>query len=232
PLIVFDAEGEIPNMPDHGHGEAHAEAPAQPEDKMEPGCDIGSQVSANANQQMETPLASAEPAAPTAAPIDRKEVLATPSVRKYSREKGVQLALVPGTGKLGRITREDIDRFLAGGAVAAAAGAPAQTGAPAQSAAPAVDAPVATNASQAAATPTVHYAAQAGELEERVPLKGIRKAISRAMVKSAYTAPHVAIFDEVDVTGLVALRKEGKALAEQKGVKLTYLPFIVKAVVA
>jgi pyruvate dehydrogenase E2 component (dihydrolipoamide acetyltransferase) len=235
PLIDFDVEGEIPNLPDHGHGDSHAEAaPAVPEaaEKMEPGCDIGSQVSANANQALETPMAQATATA-VAAPIDRKHVLATPSVRKYAREKGVQLAMVPGSGKLGHITREDVDRFVAGGA---AAPAPAQAAAPAaaqpEAAAPAAQAPAAIGVAQAAAAPTVHYTSQAGEIEERVPLKGIRKAISKAMVKSAYTAPHVTIFDEVDVTALVNMRKEAKPLAEERGVKLTYLPMIVKAVVA
>ncbi|MGZ0049627.1 dihydrolipoamide acetyltransferase family protein [Brevibacillus gelatini] len=228
PLIEFEVEGDIPNLPDHGHGDAAAAAPAPAADKMEPGCDIGSQVSANANQALETPMAQATATA-VAAPIDRKHVLATPSVRKYAREKGVQLTLVPGTGKLGRITREDVDRFLAGGAVAPAPAAQA-----AETAAPAAEAPAAapTGVAQAAAAPTVHYSAQAGELEERVPLKGIRKAIAKAMVKSAYTAPHVTIFDEVDVTELVAMRKNAKPLAEERGVKLTYLPMIVKAVVA
>ncbi|TRY25113.1 2-oxo acid dehydrogenase subunit E2 [Brevibacillus sp. LEMMJ03] len=225
PLIEFEVEGELPNLPDHGHGEAPAAAEPAKEDKMEPGCDIGSQVSANANQPLDTPLAQATA---TAAPVDRKHVLATPSVRKYAREKGVQLALVPGTGKLGRITREDVDRFLAGGAAAPAQAQAAQ--AQAEAVAPAAQAP--TGVQQAAAAPTVHYTAQAGEVEERVPLKGIRKAIAKAMVKSAYTAPHVTIFDEVDVTDLVAMRKEAKPLAEERGVKLTYLPFIVKAVVA
>lgn len=224
PLIEFEVEGEAPNLPAHGHGEADAA-----EEKMEPGCDIGSQVSANANQTLETPMAQATATA-VAAPIERKHVLATPSVRKYAREKGVQLAWVPGTGKLGRITREDVDRFLAGGA------APAQTTAaptPAAAAsAPAQEAPAATGVTQAAATPTVHYTAQGGEVEERVPLKGVRKAIAKAMVKSAYTAPHVTIFDEVDVTALVEMRKNAKPLAEERGVKLTYLPMIVKAVVA
>ncbi|MGN7470458.1 dihydrolipoamide acetyltransferase family protein [Brevibacillus sp. SAFN-007a] len=224
PLIEFEVEGEVPNLPDHGHGDTAA-APAPATDKMEPGCDIGSQVSANANQALETPMAQATATA-VAAPIDRKHVLATPSVRKYAREKGVQLTLVPGTGKLGRITREDVDRFLAGGAVASAPAAQAvETAAPAAEAAP-------TGVAQAASAPTVHYSAQAGELEERVPLKGIRKAIAKAMVKSAYTAPHVTIFDEVDVTELVAMRKNAKPLAEERGVKLTYLPMIVKAVVA
>ncbi|EJL39471.1 MULTISPECIES: dihydrolipoamide acetyltransferase family protein [Brevibacillus] len=232
PLIEFEVEGEIPNLPDHGHGDAHGAeaAPAPAADKMEPGCDIGSQVSANANQALETPMAPQATATAVAAPIDRKHVLATPSVRKYAREKGVQLTLVPGTGKLGRITREDVDRFVAGGTVASAPAAQAvETAAPA-----AVEAPAAapTGVAQAASAPTVHYSAQAGELEERVPLKGIRKAIAKAMVKSAYTAPHVTIFDEVDVTALVAMRKDAKPLAEERGVKLTYLPMIVKAVVA
>ncbi|QRG65374.1 dihydrolipoamide acetyltransferase family protein [Brevibacillus choshinensis] len=232
PLIDFEVEGEIPNLPVHGHGDAPvAEAPAAPApaeaDKMEPGCDIGSQVSANANQALETPMAQATATA-VAAPIDRKHVLATPSVRKYAREKGVQLANVPGTGKLGRITREDVDRFAAGGVAPAAATAatPAAATAPEAAAAP-------TGVAQAAAAPTVHYTpTAAGELEERVPLKGMRKAIAKAMVKSAYTAPHVTIFDEVDVTALVAMRKDAKPLAEERGVKLTYLPMIVKAVVA
>ncbi|MED1791745.1 dihydrolipoamide acetyltransferase family protein [Brevibacillus nitrificans] len=232
PLIDFEVEGEIPNLPDHGHGEAPAaEAPAPAAaDKMEPGCDIGSQVSANANQTLETPMAQATATA-VAAPIDRKHVLATPSVRKYAREKGVQLANVPGTGKLGRITREDVDRFAAGGvapATSAVAAAPAEAAAVAPEAAAAP-----TGVAQAAAAPTVHYTpSAAGELEERVPLKGMRKAIAKAMVKSAYTAPHVTIFDEVDVTALVAMRKDAKPLAEERGVKLTYLPMIVKAVVA
>lgn len=230
PLIDFEVEGEIPNLPDHGHGDAPAaEAPAAAE-KMEPGCDIGSQVSANANQALETPMATATATA-VAASIDRKHVLATPSVRKYAREKGVQLANVPGTGKLGRITREDVDRFVAGG-VAPAAHAVAAVQAEAAAVAPAAAA-APTGVAQAAAAPTVHYTpSAAGELEERVPLKGIRKAIAKAMVKSAYTAPHVTIFDEVDVTALVAMRKDAKPLAEERGVKLTYLPMIVKAVVA
>src|SRR6185437_10083406 len=60
----------------------------------------------------------------------------------------------------------------------------------------------------------------------------IRKVIANAMVKSVYTAPHVTLMDEIDVSALVALRERTKPLAEKKGVKLTYLPFIVKALVA
>src|SRR5690606_9826193 len=58
------------------------------------------------------------------------------------------------------------------------------------------------------------------------------KIIANAMSKSVYTAPHVTIMDEVEVSALMALREKAKPIAEQKGVKLTYLPFIVKALVA
>ncbi len=67
-------------------------------------------------------------------------------------------------------------------------------------------------------------------LEERVPMKGIRKTIAERMVKSLFTAPHVVSMDEADVTELVKLREKEKKVAEEKGIKLTYLAFIVKAV--
>ncbi|MFF2887432.1 dihydrolipoamide acetyltransferase family protein [Paenibacillus sp. NPDC057967] len=176
-----------------------------------------------------TPAAAEEPkkeeaapaSAPAAAPAPEAkatntQVLATPSVRKYAREKGVDLTQVSGTGKNGRITRDDVNGF--GGAPAAVeAAAPAE-----EKAASAGEAKAA--APVAAGTPY--------RPEERVPFKGIRKAISNAMVKSVYTAPHVTIMDEVDVTELVALRSKYKPYAEKKGSKLTYLPFIVKALVA
>ena len=60
-------------------------------------------------------------------------------------------------------------------------------------------------------------------------MSGIRKAIAKAMVNSKHTAPHVTLMDEVDVTELVAHRKKFKAVAADKGIKLTYLPYVVKA---
>lgn len=66
---------------------------------------------------------------------------------------------------------------------------------------------------------------------EHVPLKSVRKAIAEHMVKSAFTIPHVTHFDELDATNLVKLRESKKAEAEKQGIKLTYLPFIVKALV-
>ncbi|MCZ7382269.1 MAG: dihydrolipoamide acetyltransferase family protein [Candidatus Methanoperedens sp.] len=66
-------------------------------------------------------------------------------------------------------------------------------------------------------------------LEERIQIKGIRKTIGERMVKSLFTAPHVVSMDEADVTELVSLREKEKKAAEEKGIKLTYLAFIVKA---
>ncbi|MCX9025075.1 MAG: dihydrolipoamide acetyltransferase family protein [Candidatus Methanoperedens sp.] len=72
-------------------------------------------------------------------------------------------------------------------------------------------------------------APETNALEERIPIKGIRKTIGERMVKSLFTAPHVVSMDEADVTELVSLREKEKKTAEEKGVKLTYLAFIIKA---
>jgi len=195
-VAVFAVEGEAPVQAGHGAAAAPAAAPA-------------AALSA-------APAAASPAAAPAAAIADNSNILATPAVRKYAREKNVLLANVKGTGKNGRITREDVDAYLAGGSKAQAASAAPAAGAGADKAAAPVFAP-----------------ARPGErVEERVPLKGIRKVIAGAMVKSVYTAPHVTIMDEVDVSALVELRSKAKPIGEKKGIKITYLPFIVKALVA
>lgn len=160
----------------------------------------------------EAPKAEAPRAEGTAA-APNHEVLATPSVRKLARELGVNIGEVPPTGKNGKITREDVEAFANGGVPASKAEAPQV-------------------AAEVKAAPAASAATGREAEEERVPFKGIRKAISNAMVKSAYTAPHVTIMDEVDVTELVAFRTRLKPMMEKKGTKVTYLPFIVKALVA
>ncbi|OKO94657.1 dihydrolipoamide acetyltransferase family protein [Geobacillus proteiniphilus] len=157
----------------------------------------------------------AAPEAPAAEADPNRRVIAMPSVRKYAREKGVDIRLVQGTGKNGRILKEDIDAFLAGGAKAAAEPTPQ---AAEEKAAP-----------QAAAKPVVPE----GEFPEtREKMSGIRRAIAKAMVHSKHTAPHVTLMDEVDVTKLVAHRKKFKAIAAEKGIKLTFLPYVVKSLVS
>jgi pyruvate dehydrogenase E2 component (dihydrolipoamide acetyltransferase) len=148
-----------------------------------------------------------------------RKIIAMPSVRKYARDKGVEITQVPGSGKNGRIVKADIDAFLSGGAPAAATPAAATPAA-------ATSAPAATQAEEATKAAPIPQ----GEYPEtREKMSGIRKAIAKAMVNSKHTAPHVTLMDEVDVTKLVAHRKKFKEVAAAKGIKLTFLPYIVKA---
>ena len=80
-----------------------------------------------------------------------------------------------------------------------------------------------TTAAAAVAIPAGQYP------ETREKMSGIRKAIAKAMVNSKHTAPHVTLMDEIDVTKLVAHRKKFKEVAANKGIKLTFLPYVVKA---
>ncbi|HJV44142.1 MAG TPA: dihydrolipoamide acetyltransferase family protein [Bacillota bacterium] len=149
--------------------------------------------------------------------IDKTLILATPSVRKLAREKGIAIAAIQGTGPKGRITKEDVLGFNQ-----------QETPKPQISAQPQQD----TQDQRMTTAPTQQpIQVPAAGVIETVPLKGVRKIIADAMVRSKYTAPHVTIMDEVDVSKLVAFRNRVKPLAEKKQTKITYLPFIVKAVV-
>ena len=134
--------------------------------------------------------------------------MAAPAVRKLARELGVDLNNVRGSGDGGRIRGEDVKR------VAASLGG-ATTG-------------------QAAAVDREGRTLQPRTTEsggtERVPLRGLRRAIADRMTQSKHTAVHTLHVDEADLTELVALRAGAKEIAAQRGVKLTYLPFFVRAV--
>src|SRR3954447_1839876 len=149
----------------------------------------------------------------TTAPVEvdsNRRVIAMPSVRKYARDKGVNIQQVAGSGDNGRVLKGDIDSFLNGGAQVVS-----ETPAQAATGTEEVNAP--------AAIPAGQYP------ETREKMSGIRKMIAKAMVNSKHTAPHVTLMDEIDVTKLVAHRKKFKEVAENKGIKLTFLPYVVKA---
>ena len=169
------------------------------------------------------PAAPAQPTGVPAASNPGKLVLAMPSVRQYAREKGVDITAVVPTGKGGRVTREDIDNF--GGAPVAA---PAVEAAPAAQAAAPASVPAAPTAPAAKAEPAKPFVGSA-EREERVKLTPMRKAISKAMVNSKHTAPHVTLHDQVEVSKLWDHRKKFKDVAAAQGTKLTFLPYVVKA---
>ncbi len=150
-----------------------------------------------------------------------RRIIAMPSVRKFARENDVDIRQVAGSGKNGRVLKEDIETFMSGGQ--ATAEAPAQ-----QSAEKA--APAQSTAKQTASKQPVSLEGDFPETREKI--SSIRKVIAKAMVNSKHTAPHVTLLDEVDVTELVAHRKKFKDIAAEQDIKLTYLPYIVKALVS
>ncbi len=150
---------------------------------------------------------------PTGKPSTR--VLAMPSVRQYAREKGVDITLVAPTGKSGRVVKSDIDNF--GGAPVVEVATETVTATKAAPAQPKVE-----------AKPFVGTA----ELEVREKMTPTRKAIAKAMVNSKHTAPHVTLHDDVEVSKMWDHRKKFKDIAASRNTKLTFLPYVVKALTA
>jgi pyruvate dehydrogenase E2 component (dihydrolipoamide acetyltransferase) len=140
------------------------------------------------------------------------KVLAAPATRRRARELGIDLATIAPTGPRGRVTNDD---------VAAATSAPAAAGRPA--------------AAAAAAGPRFNPIAvappPAGRTEERIPFRGLRRKIAEAMTRSKYTATHFTYVDDIDVTELVKIRGDAKKAFADQGVNITYLPFVMKAIV-
>lgn len=130
-------------------------------------------------------------------------VLATPATRKLARDLGVDLGTIPGTGPGGRITSEDVRKARGGGANGHPAGAPIALG----------------------------VAPPAGGADVRVPFRGIRRKIAEHMLASKHTAAHFTYVEEVDCTQLVELRDKANARLAAQGVRLSFLPFIIKATV-
>ncbi|MBN1224595.1 MAG: 2-oxo acid dehydrogenase subunit E2 [Candidatus Aminicenantes bacterium] len=133
-----------------------------------------------------------------------KEIKATPKIRKLALELGINLKAVKGTGPQGRITEEDVHQ---------ASGKKQEDG---------------------AKKPGAKMKAKFdfyGFLD-RIPLRGVRRATAKRMAQSVSKAALVTHFDEADVTELAKIREELKVRAEEKEVKLTFLPFIVKAVIS
>ena len=160
---------------------------------------------------------------------EQGRVRSSPLVRKIAKENNVDLTQVPGTGLGGRITKEDIESFIARhGAAAAQPAAPAKPAAPppvavSAPAQPAPTAPAVTTPLQPVGTVTP------GEI---VPMSVMRKKIAEHMVLSKRTSAHVHGVFEVDVTRIVKLREKMKATFEQAtGNKLTFTPFFARAVV-
>jgi len=150
----------------------------------------------------------------------------SPAVMRLAQENDIDLTLVEGTGKGGRITRKDIQAIIDSGEIPTAA--PAEETAPAQEAAPQQSAPAAPS-KPAASQPKTEVPVGAGDIE--IPVTGVRRAIANNMLKSKHEAPHAWMTIEVDVTNLVSYRDSLKTEFKQReGYNLTYFAFFVKAV--
>ncbi|MFC4409360.1 dihydrolipoamide acetyltransferase family protein [Chungangia koreensis] len=214
-LVRIDAPGYEDMQFKGGSSEGESKTEAQVQSSMESGQEIDKKPVPEAETDQKTGAGNV-PEDNSDQPTDQR-VIAMPSVRKFARDSGVDIRQVTGSGKNGRVLKEDIEAFKNGGQ--------------------AVDQASVENAQQAeaveekSAKPSVPVFE--GEFPEtREKMSGIRKAIAKAMVHSKHTAPHVTLMDEVDVTELVAHRKKFKEMAAEKNIKLTYLPYVVKALVS
>ncbi|SRR5579875_900109 len=142
-------------------------------------------------------------------------IVATPATRKLARELGVEIESVRGSGPGGRITEEDVRRSAGGARPKPKQQIAIQEEQPAPG-------------PQAPAVEARHPA----QLEQRIPIHGIRKRIAEKMAKSSRQTAAVTHVDEVDMSELISLREKLKPLAEKQGVRLTYLPFIMKACIS
>ncbi|MFB6266358.1 MAG: dihydrolipoamide acetyltransferase family protein [Halodesulfurarchaeum sp.] len=178
--------------------------PTTPETAEEPGTEP--ETGATARSEAE-PVSAA----------DRERTLATPKTRGVAEELEVDIDSVPA------VEEREGEAFVTEQAV--------REFAEAQQAAQAADvraeAKASTGAGAASGPPEARE-----EREERVPYRGVRRTIGERMEESKYTAPHVTHHDTVDVSTLVEARAALKERAEKRGVKLTYMPFVMKAVVA
>ncbi|WP_419571621.1 dihydrolipoyllysine-residue acetyltransferase [Rheinheimera sp.] len=148
------------------------------------------------------PLAAKTAAAPVVF-VGSGKAVASPAVRRLARELGVDLTKVQGSGDKGRVYKQDVQAFTSGAS-------------PEVKAAPA----------PAAAAPATSTGTGGSRKE---PIKGVKAAMARQMMESVSTIPHFTYCEEIDLTDLIALRLQLKDQYAKQGVKLTMMPFFMKA---
>ena len=178
------------------------------------------------------PAKAPEAPAPVAAPAAAEPAgPLSPLVRKMARENNIDIAKVTGTGAGGRVTKQDLEGYMAQGAPKAAESAPvAVTAAPT---APSYSAPAAPPApAKEKSTPFVAPAPSSGAKTRTEPLSNMRIKIAEHMVASKRTSPHVTTVHRVDMTRVAKMRAKHKDdFAARYGMSLTFLPFVTRATV-
>ena len=221
PLITLESDKAAMEVPAPQDGEV-LELLIKVGDKVKTGTDVirisGAAAAASPSPAPASSESEAVAPAPSAAPAPAAipevpavhaeqsgKVYAGPAVRKLARELGVDLALVLGTGARSRVVKEDIHAFVKAR----------------------INNPPAAAGTSISAVPDVDFS-QFGEIEE-VARSKMEKVTATNMQRNWSSVPHVAQFNEADVTELEDFRAELKPEAEKKGVKLTFLPFLLKA---
>ena len=206
-LIQIDAPGY-----EDLHEEDEADAGTEEtEAQVQATAEKGKEIEKEEAPKDEKETAKETPVAATDVDVNRR-IIAMPSVRKFARDNDVDIRQVAGSGKNGRVMKEDVEAFKSGGQ-------------------PVTEA-VETEAKSESATQAQPASLEAEFPETRSKMPSMRKLIAKAMVNSKHTAPHVTLLDEVDVTELVAHRNKFKLIAAEQDIKLTYLPYVVKALVS
>ena len=173
------------------------------------------------------PAAEASPAAPAPSPAAGETTL-SPAVRKLVEDEGLDPALIPATGKDGRLTKGDVLNYMKSGGAAAPAPAPAAAPAPAPAPAPA-----AASAPASAEAPSVQIPAKpAGPREERVRMSKLRKVIASRLKEAQNTAAMLTTFNEVDMSAVMEARGTYRDTFEKRhGVRLGFMSFFVKSAI-
>jgi pyruvate dehydrogenase E2 component (dihydrolipoamide acetyltransferase) len=206
------AAAEIPPGPPLQRGEPAASPAPPPFEKGGPG--------GISPEPLAPPSAAAlPPPAEIAAAVMGHRAHASPSVRRFARELGVDVALVKGTGPKGRILQQDVQNYVKGALAQPRGAAPAAGGG-------------AGEGSQLSLLPwpKVDFA-KFGPIEAK-PLSRIKKISGANLARNWVMIPHVTQFDEADISDLEALRVQLNKENEKSGVKLTMLAFLIKAAVA
>src|SRR6202046_382651 len=227
-VAIIDADG----------AGAQSAAPTAAKSEEPPSAASGARSGAPANAAANAPLAAkveAKPASPRetvqqkpAVSASGEKVRSSPLVRRIAREHDVDLTQVPGSGAGGRVSKSDILAAVEGGASSAAASrtgpAPSRSSAPPPASGGASASAVLENAVPREKMYFGHYEVQ--------PMSVMRQRIAEHMVLSKRVSPHVYSVDEVNVSGIAAIRAKMKnKFEETSGTKLTFMPFFVRAAV-
>jgi pyruvate dehydrogenase E2 component (dihydrolipoamide acetyltransferase) len=152
--------------------------------------------------------------------VEQKKVLASPVARKLASELNLDIRKIKGTGEQGRVMKEDVYKAFE-------ATKTPKTG----EVTPEVPMPKIREEVQTVSAAPIKRVDLSNEPGRRVKVSTLRKTIVKAMTISKQVIPHTTLMDELDVTDLVNFRQSQKAFAAEKGVKLTYMPFVIKAAV-